>query len=204
MNDPDAAPGARATVKGEEGLLSTSLRLLRRAQAGDRGALDDLFSQQASSLRRWAHGRLPGWARHLADTGDLVQDVLMATFRRLDDFEPRRQKALQSYLRQAVRNQIRDVLRRAQVRSGAEPVELDHLPGRESPFRDAVDAETRQRYSMALAQLDADERELIVGHVELGFSHEQLALSSGKPSADAARMALRRSLLKLATKMRDA
>ncbi len=185
------------------GLLSTSLRLLRRAQAGDQTAVESLFGRHAPNLRRWARGRLPRWARHLADTGDVVQEALLSVFRRLDDFEPRRQQALQAYLRQAVRNRIRDILRLAQRQGGSALPEPDALPGSASPFQDAVDAETRDRYATALARLDAEERELIVGRVELGYSHEQLALSCGKPTPDAARVAFRRALLKLAAAMGD-
>src|SRR5687767_3043620 len=90
----------------------STFRLLERARAGDQGALEHLFTRHLKPLQRWARGRLPGWARDHADTDDLVQDTLLQTFRRLDDFEPRRVGALQAYLRQAVLNRIRNELRR--------------------------------------------------------------------------------------------
>jgi DNA-directed RNA polymerase specialized sigma24 family protein len=40
-------------------------------------------------LRRFVSGRLPRWARDLSDTDDLVQDVLLRTFKRIEDFDVR-------------------------------------------------------------------------------------------------------------------
>src|SRR4051812_43045501 len=53
----------------------TTTRLLVRAQAGDADALNDLFRRHVPLLSRWARGRLPGWARDVADTHDLVQET---------------------------------------------------------------------------------------------------------------------------------
>jgi RNA polymerase sigma-70 factor (ECF subfamily) len=69
---------------------------------------------------------------------------------------------------------------------------------RRSPLADAIGEENALRYREALARLDADEQELIVGRIELGYSYEQLALASGRSSPDAARMAVKRALLRLA------
>ena len=54
----------------------------------------------------------------------------------------------------------------------------------------------------ALAELGDDERALVVARVELGYSYEQIAVALDKPSADAARMAVGRALVKLAERMR--
>ena len=79
--------------------------------------------RNAGPLRRWTHGRLPRWARDVSDTPDLVQDVLLQTFKRLEHFQPQSEVALQAYLRQAVMNRVRDELRRHRRRPGT--VELD-------------------------------------------------------------------------------
>ena len=80
--------------------------LLDRARAGDEEALNTLFARHLPTLRRWASGRLPRWARDIADTTDLVQETIIATLRHLDSFEDRGDGALQAYLRQAVINRI--------------------------------------------------------------------------------------------------
>src|SRR5437867_2955290 len=75
----------------------TTQDLLSRAQAGDHTALDSLFARFLPRLQRWAHRRVPGWARNGADTGDFVQETLLQTIRNLGSFEPRRDDALLRY-----------------------------------------------------------------------------------------------------------
>ena len=53
----------------------TTLTLIRRAQRGDREALEMVAARLVPRLRRWATGRLPRWARDLADTQDVVQET---------------------------------------------------------------------------------------------------------------------------------
>ena len=107
--------------------VESTIRLVERAQAGDEEALNLLMARHVRPLKRWASGRLPRWARDSADTDDLVQDTLLQTFKRIQDFEPRGAGALQVYLRQAVLNRIKDELRR-KSRRPAMP-ELDGLEG---------------------------------------------------------------------------
>lgn len=66
-----------------------------------------------------------------------------------------------------------------------------------------IDAETWARYRAGLKHLTARERRLIVGRAELGYSFRQLALMERQSSPDAARMALRRVLVKLSKAMPD-
>jgi DNA-directed RNA polymerase specialized sigma24 family protein len=58
------------------------------------------------------------------------------------------------------------------------------------------------RYRAALAALSPVDQELIVAHVELDYNHEQLGCMLGR-SRDAARMALRRAVGRLADRMRE-
>src|SRR5262252_6427782 len=88
-----------------------TLELLDRVRRGDDEALEALFIRCLPALRRWARGRLPVSARGMQDTADLVQDTLLATLRRLNDFDARHQGALLAYLRQAIMNRIRDMVR---------------------------------------------------------------------------------------------
>src|SRR5258708_26804587 len=67
--------------------LESSLTLLTRAKAGDRDALETLLERYRPRLRRWAHRRLPAWARDLTDTDDLVQETMVKTIRNLDRFD---------------------------------------------------------------------------------------------------------------------
>jgi len=54
-----------------------------------------------------------------------------------------------------------------------------------------------------LAVLEAADREAIIGRIELGYDYDELATALDKPSPGAARIAVRRALLTLATKMSD-
>jgi RNA polymerase sigma factor (sigma-70 family) len=195
MAPPGSPSGTHATS-----IDPTSRRLLERARLGDSSALGQLVLRYLPRLHRWAHGRLPRWARTFADTTDLIQDALLRTVGRLDAFEPRGRQALAAYLREAVRNRIRDEHRRygrRGPRHGLAETLVDPAP---SPLDEAVGSEMDARYRTALANLSADDRELIVAHVELDYTHEQLACMTGR-SRNAARMALQRAIGRLAARM---
>jgi RNA polymerase sigma factor (sigma-70 family) len=186
------------------GEAESTFHLIERARAGDQQAMERLFAVHLKPLQRWARGRLPKWARDLADTDDLVQDTLLQTFKRIEDFEPRRVGALQAYLRQAVLNRIRNELRR----KGREPHATDfdgiEVESVESPLEQAIGREAVERYEAALHRLTAEEREAIIARVEMGYSYEELAEALGKPTPDAARKAARRALIRLAEEMKRA
>jgi len=183
------------------GTWESTLSLLARARAGDQGALDDLFARYAPPLRRWASGRLPRWARDLADTPDLVQETLFRTFRNIEGFEHRGEGALQAYLRQAVMNGIREELRKTRTRPRSVELDPERPDDGPSPLEAAIGSEALERYERALAGLRAEDRELVIARVELGLTYSEIAASSGKPSANAARMATVRALTVLAEAM---
>ena len=181
--------------------VESTLRLIERARTGDQEALDELFLRHSVPLRRWATGRLPKWARDMADTDDLVQETLLRTFKRIQEFEPRGVGALQAYLRQAVLNAIREELRRKQRRPDATGLEGLELEGNLSPLEQAIGSEALDRYERALARLTDRDREAIIGRIELGYTYEELAEALGTPTADAARKAAQRALVRLVEEM---
>jgi RNA polymerase sigma-70 factor (ECF subfamily) len=187
--------------EGAEGLASTQ-ELLDLARAGDRDALDRLMGRYLSPLRRFAHGRLPRWARDMIDTDDIVQETLARTLSNLAGFERGREGALHAYLRESVHNRVRDEVRRIRRR----PLPADAAPeepagGDPSPLEEAIGREALAAYESALARLRAEEREVIIARVEMGLSYAAIAEALGKPSADAARMAAGRALVRLAEEM---
>jgi RNA polymerase sigma-70 factor (ECF subfamily) len=183
---------------GGAGPTDTTCVLLQRAKGGSREALDSLFARHIPLLRRWASGRLPRWARDIADTSDLVQETMIQTFKRVEAFEPRGEGALQAYLRQAVlnriRNEFRSKARKPAIENLDEQIASDHL----SPLEAAIRQEQLDRYDAALARLTEHERDLIVARLELGLTYEEIADALEKPSWNAARMATARALLRLA------
>jgi RNA polymerase sigma-70 factor (ECF subfamily) len=99
-------------------------------------------------------------------------------------------------------NRIRDEIRR--LRRTPAKGELD--PGiaaqGQSPLESAIGAETMAKYDRALERLEAETREAVIARIELGCSYAEIAQLMDKPSADAARMAVSRALLRLAEEMR--
>lgn len=179
-----------------------TIDLLTRLRAGDDHALDQLITRYIPELTRWATGRLPRWARHAVETDDLVQDTLIQVFRKLGSFEYRGEGALLAYLRQAVLNRIRNQIRWADRRP--KTTDLDERMGDEgaSPLEAAIGAEAVEWYEAALERLKPDEREAIIARLELGLTYPELAEALGKPSPDAARMAVARAMVRLTEELR--
>jgi RNA polymerase sigma factor (sigma-70 family) len=167
--------------------------LIHKARVGDRSAESEIVRRNLPGLRRFAHGRLPSAARHECDTEDLVQETMLHTLQRLPSFEARRPGALQAYLRMAIQNRVRDEYRRL-GRHGA-PVELsDVVDTGPSPFDEASEKEIASRQQAAMEQLRPTDRALLVARIELGYDYKQIARLLGKPTAEAARVAVGRAL----------
>jgi RNA polymerase sigma-70 factor, ECF subfamily len=177
-----------------------SMDLLRKAQAGDNDARNDLLARYLPQLERWASRRLPLGVRSMLDTGDIVQDAMIATLKHLDKIEIRAENAFEVYVKRAIRNRIIDIYRRPKrIREeldtalpGGDPSALDRVIGRE-----AFD-----RYEAATEELSDTDCQLIVMHVELGMTTAQIAEELGK-SPDAARVALARALKRLSAAMQQ-
>jgi RNA polymerase sigma factor (sigma-70 family) len=199
---PDARdPSAVGAATCEALETESTNHLISRAREGSRPALDVLFARYLPRLSRWAGGRLPRWARDMADTDDLVQDTLLRTFLNIERFDARGDLALQVYLRQAVANRIRDELRKLARRPGATPLPEDVVDAAPSPLEAAIGSEAAERYERAVERLDQTDRELIIARVELGATYDEIAQALGKPSSEAARKACERALVRLARVM---
>jgi RNA polymerase sigma-70 factor (ECF subfamily) len=109
---------------------------------------------------------------------------------------------LHRYLRAAVMNHIRDELRSAHRRPPQTELDDELASEAPSPLVRAIGKENLAAYEAALGQLRDEERELIILRVEWGFDYHELSAALGRPSADAARVAVSRALLKLAAKMK--
>jgi len=181
--------------------VDSTFELVERAKTGDRDALNRLFMRFLPSLRRWASGRLPRWTRGMMDTDDLVQETVTRAVKHIDTFESRHEGALQAYLRQAVMNRIRDEVRRTKRSPLATSLDDRHADRTASPLETAIGHEAVARYEAALARLRPDDREAVVARIEMDGTYQQVAIALGKPSADAARMAVSRALLRLAEEM---
>lgn len=177
--------------------LESTHTLLILARNGDLPARDRLFQRYLPILTRWAHRRLPRDARDLLETNDVVQVTLLRAFLRLEDFQHRGEGSFLAYLRQILTNAIRDEIRksgRARRRSELD----DDLPGTgPTLIEELVGRELMERYEAALGRLPAEQQEMIIMRIEMGFTYQAIAEAMGKPSPDAARMTIARTLMAL-------
>ena len=174
-----------------------TMELVVRARAGDRLAVEALLQRCLPGLKRWAHGKLPSYARGTLDTGDLVQEAALHAMRRLDVFEPRHVGAMQAYLRASVINRIRDEVRRVTRHPAASELNDDHPADSTSPLEAAIETESYERYRRGLEKLNTRDREMIVARVEVQWSLPEIAQSFGLSTVDAARMAVTRAVKRL-------
>ena len=187
----------------QQALLSDepTMELVISAQTGNRLALEALLERCLPGLKRWAHGRLPAYARGTLDTSDLVQEAAMHVLARLDKFEARHVGAMQAYLRMSVINRIRDEIRRVGRRPEAVEMVAEPPSDATSPLEATIREEAYERYRDALTRLRTRDREMVVARVEVQWSIQEIAERFGMPSVDAARVAVSRSLKRLTAQL---
>ena len=194
--------GPTSSASAEPLSADATVDLLDRIKAGDRLALEALLARCLPTLRRWAHGRLPAYARSMLDTNDLVQDAVIKAMRRLEVFESRHQGALLAYLRTSVMNQIFDLVDQHARRGDRAELPEQLADDTTSPLDRAIGSENLRRYEAALGRLDAADREAIVARLEMQHTYDELAVILHKPTAAAARMAVTRAMKRLANEIR--
>ena len=203
MGEPVIVAGGRtgataAAMHDPGGIdLESTVALLARIRAGDGSARERLLARYLPALQRWARGRLPARARSLATTDDLVQETFLSVLDRLHEFEPRHEGAFLYYLRRTLINKIRDTLRRAERgrEDGSLPREI--AEDGPTPLECLIGREKLEAYEDALRQLAPDQQEAFLLRMELDQSYEEIAQAIGSPSPNAARMVVRRAVLRL-------
>lgn len=185
-------------------LLETS-DLLARAKAGDAEARDALFLRYRRSLEGFLHARLPSSARAFLDTEDAVQEVCARAFASLGRFEYRGIGSFWSYLRTIGIRYAEEVFRRQARRapSAGLPDDSSQAPRAEetTPSTEAAGREEFRAFETALAGISEREREALLMRLELDLDYPWIASQCGYPSPDAARMAIRRAMARVAREM---
>lgn len=211
MPSPVAASMSRSDSRSQDRSVPRPLpvevestrELLELARAGDDAALGRLLRRYMPALKRWAHGRLPAWAREMRDTDDLVQESVIQTLKQVAHFEPARDGAFHAFLRKVLHNRLIDEIRRVNP-DRRHVLRSDHPIDAPSPVEEVIGRQTLARYEQALDRLKPEEREAVVARIELGCTYAEIADSIGKSSPDAARMVVSRALVRLAREMRSA
>ncbi len=186
-------------MNSDPDLESTAL-LLEQIRAGDDSARERLVARFLPLLQRWAHGRLPNYARALADTDDLVQVSLVRALDHLEGFEIRREGAFLAYLRRILMNSLRDEIRRAQRRPTDDLDGLDVASPDRSLLEQQIGREALEAYESALSRLTEPQQEAVIMRIEFGYSYPQIAAATGS-TPNAARMLVARALVRLAEEM---
>lgn len=181
-------------------LSDSTLHVLERAQGGDESAAKILIERALPPVRRWAHGRLPRYARSDADTEDVVQDAFLRTLRRIKRFQHRTVGGLQAYLRQAVVNRVRDLIRGSKRRGVAVGFDSEPHDWTPSPLEALIVRQQLDRFLEALHKLRPADRQVIVWRIELGYTVEEIATKLGKSKA-AAGMTVSRAMTRLAKEL---
>lgn len=181
--------------------LDTTISLVTRARQGDRVALELIAARFHSALMRFAHGRIPPYARGVLETRDVVQQAVINTLARLHTIEVSPSGSLLAYLRRTVLNLVRDQIRRAQRRPMV--VELPHdLVARDGdPLDHVISEELFECYEAALARLPNDQQEAFIMKIEMDCGYREIAEALGRKSAEAARMLVRRAVKTLAERL---
>jgi RNA polymerase sigma factor (sigma-70 family) len=195
-------PGPKPEVPNRE--LNVTDDLLSRARRGERTAADDLFRRYQPRLNAFLRARMPAGARKFCDAEDLVQEVCVKILGALDRFESRGIGSFWWFARSIARNHLVDVARRGQAlhetrlayETRAEPTAKVRGPSGEVADREAAEA-----FDRALERIPDPVRKGLLMRVELGLGWFVIAGDCGFPSADAARVAIKRALASIAKEM---
>jgi RNA polymerase sigma-70 factor (ECF subfamily) len=186
-------------------------RLIDRARRNDPGALDRLLGSYRNYLRLLARTGLDASLQAKADPSDLVQDALLKASVHFGQFRGATDAEMASWLRQILARCLADFVRRhrAEGRHADREQSLEQLLDRSSEAMERVLADSgsspsasAQRRDLgvvlsdALAELSADQREVIVLHHLEGLGWDEVARRMGR-TAGAVRMLWARALRQL-------
>lgn len=178
--------------------------LVGQATSGDPAALHALLERYLPDLDGYVRRHTGAQLAQKESRSDLVQSVCREVLEDLagGGFEWRGEAPFRQWLYQAALNKIQGKARYhgAQRRDAdrEQPLASDaSLPAQRTPSMSAVDAEERERFRRALAQLPEAQRQIVEwSHFE-GLPHKQIAERLGVTEAHS-RMLLSRALAQLA------
>jgi RNA polymerase sigma factor (sigma-70 family) len=192
----DSRPSLESESDGE-----STVELAGRARSGDRAALEALCVRCLKSLSRYAAGRVPAAVRDVIDTQDVVLEAVHRGMSRLGSFECRYPGALLAYMRTILRNVIIDHVRAQRRQPRRVPLDDRQRDPGQSPLERVLGGEQIALYEAALARLRPRDAALVTLRIEEQLGYNQIAVELGFPSANAARVAASRAVLRLAHEM---
>ena len=194
-----------------------TIALIRRGKEGDEHALNILFASYQGRVLRIVRLRLSAERREKLklQSMDVLQEVFLHAFRKLQDFEPAGEGAFLHWLSRILENVIRDELDyvAAQKRASAGECSLDQTIGATqdhlhlgdlipyegtSPTQQVMKRDIESAVDNLLLELDEPEREVIIQRKMEGLTFGEIASDLGK-TEDAVRKQFNRSFQKLIT-----
>ncbi len=177
--------------------LESTATLIAKVRSGDSSARERLCAIYIPLLTRWAHGRLPDYARDLAETDDLVQVSLLRALNNIERFKSDREGAFLAYLRTITLNSIREEIRKTTNKPSRSELPLTMPDPAKDVVDKAIDQQAIDKYETALTELPEQQREVVILRIEFGFTYAEIAAAMNKPSANATRMMVSRALVSL-------
>ncbi|HEY0874126.1 MAG TPA: RNA polymerase sigma factor [Vicinamibacterales bacterium] len=159
-----AAPGRQAEAA-----------LVERCRRGDFGAFEELYRTHSGKL----YGLIFRMVGNPADAEDLLQEVFLSAYRKLDGF--RGESALGTWLYRLATNSCLDYLRSRAAKTGQLTDALDDEPVLADAGTRSIAAQTVAKMDLerALAQLPAGCRAAFLLHDVQGLEHREVADALG-------------------------
>ena len=184
--------------------------LVRRAQAGDRAAVEALLARHMPGLEAYVRLRVGRALGGREGVSDVVQSTCRDLLERLDGFRHGGQHAFRHWLYATAARKVADRFafhradRRDAGRELAATAATDALGAAfaelASPSQHAIGAEFLERLQAAFAELDEDEREVVLLSRVAGLSRAEVAQALGR-NENGVRNLLHRTLVKLAQRL---
>jgi RNA polymerase sigma-70 factor, ECF subfamily len=160
------------------GREALDLAAIRRIQAGDEGAVADLYDRYASTALALALRIV----RDRTEAEDVVHDAFVAVVERADQFHPERGSVV-AWLVTTVRNAALDRSRRRARRAQIADEELRHEPPEQvpDPERETLLARDREAVRRALAHLSETHRATLETAFFDGLTYPEIAARDSVP-----------------------
>ncbi len=184
--------------------MSTTVRLLQEACAGDRFALDALYERHRGRLLAFVRAQMPAWLEQRLSSEDIVQETLLESARKIDTFEPRGPSSFYRWLVGIARFKLAEALRAAQAGKRALETGLDSaIPAEQTSLVGRVGrAERARRLREVLDSLPEDQARAVCLRYLEGLSIAEAAERLERSPA-AVKALVSRGLLLLARKLLD-
>lgn len=188
--------------------------LIVKAKLGNQEALNNLFARYQDRVLRIVRLRLGSQIRNKLQSMDLLQEVFLAAFQKIQQFEPTSEGAFIHWLAKIVQNKLIDHVNHfnaskrkapygeipldssSEVNNGDGQLKIDPPANDTTPSQIVIRQDAKNVVDDLLAKLKEDEREIIIYHSLEELTFKEIGQILNK-SEDAVRKKYQRAMLKL-------